>query len=79
MLIAARLLLAPLAALILVLAASRAHRPSVVIASLYDAVRPWDWAAVPLIGTAPVGGSLTLVTTAVAALATLSAVPWPSV
>ena len=34
---------------------------------------------VPLIVTLPVGASLTLATAAVAALATLSAVPWPSV
>src|SRR2546430_14477570 len=55
-----------------------APRPS-ASASVFDAVSTWPLDALPLIVTVPVGGSLTLVTADVAALALLSAVPWPSV
>src|SRR5205809_72401 len=48
-------------------------------ASVFAAVSVWPCVAVPLMVTDPVGASLTLATAAVAALATCSAVPLPSV
>src|SRR6185437_233816 len=46
-----------------------------LVADRAEAVRTWFSCAEPLIVTVPVGGSLTLVTVAVAALALLSSVP----
>ena len=48
-------------------------------ASVLAAVRTWSSVGVPEMVTEPVGLSLTLATAAVAELATLSAVSWPSV